>query len=358
MIRWGIFSVFLILPIVLLTQIDYSKQFLDKDYDLLKDQVELVSWLFAGLIAIVALVSLFVGFMYDNKLLSASRFRKQIYLPYTLSLTDIRQGLLEYERNVSGDILIKCVYAALLAVTSLTILVWGTAVGFYTKYQFSTSLIFTIEAVLNFGIYAFYTVLCCFLVGLSIIFNHIKNNKDPLGDGFLPKAKDLCNIDHLISKGCDIDELALKVGPSVEFYKNPPIEEPTFEMNFHLPIKFHNFRFVISIYDKKKRPLLTCYGVLTEFGHLGEKFVKSLTTNLSEGIYNDLSEEVTGEIKIFNSEYKVVSRLGMSMIVNNNDSFILSPNRIIYSRDKIELNGNLLANLQEEKIKYHVEQRR
>jgi len=353
--RWLVFLLLLVLPVLLLFQINFVRVFTDNEYDKLKDQVELISWLFAGVVAMVAFLSLFIGFLYENKMIAASNIRRQLYHPYSLSLTDIRQNLLSYERNISGSRLIKYIYYNFVLVSTFTIFIWGTAVGFYTQFQFSHKVNFSIESVLNFGIYAFYALLCFLLFGVTFLLNQLRNNKDPLGSGYLPTTKDLCNIDHLIKAGCDLDELSLKLGPSLEFFKNPPFDNPTYEMNFHLPIKLSNLRFVIKLYDKDRRPLVKCYGIINTVTFIGEKVLINLTNDLSESVYLALQEESTGEFKLYDSELTVISRINLKLSDSTNEGFSFKASRVIYQRDSIELDKGLLEDITDTGIKYLIE---
>lgn len=353
--KWLFFFLSITIPAVLLSEINFERSFSPEEYDKLKDQVEIISWLFAGVMAIVAFLSLFIGLLYENKLIAASNTRRQLYHPYNLSLTEIRNNLFLYDNNVSGSKFMKIIYLSFVLVSMLTIFVWGTAVGFYTKFKFSYEIKFTIESSLIFGIYAFYFLICFFLFCLTFILNQLKNNKDPLGNGYLPTTKELCNVDHLINIDCDLDEVILKLGPSLEFFKNPPSDKPTYEMNFHLPVKLSNYRFVIKMYDKDRKPLIKCFGVLKNITHIGEKANFHLSSNFPKYVYEALKDNSTGELKLYDSEYNIVSRISLKLNDITNEGFRLDPGRIIYQRDNIELDNGLIRNVTVNKIEFIIE---
>lgn len=63
--------------------------------------------MFSALMGIVSFFALFIGFSYENKLINSATLLRQIYFSFTLTLDDIRQNMMNYERYMSGDKLIK-----------------------------------------------------------------------------------------------------------------------------------------------------------------------------------------------------------------------------------------------------------
>lgn len=316
---------FVLVPFVLLLFTNFKQDFSKDDYDNLKDQVELISWIFSGIMAIISFFAIFIGFMYENKLISASKDLQNIYRPYTINISEYRQVIINYQVSMTSNNLISYLYWVYLIVSSCTIYVWGVAVGFYTKYQVSLEINFSVPAVLNFGIYLFFLILSGLLVSLTFILNQIKHFKDPLGKGYLPNTDQITDIDYLKTKNSDLDEVLIKSGFHLEFYKNPPISNPKYEMILNMPVKLKNLRFVLKIYDKEKNNILKCYGKILDNSNFGERFLYRITDNLPNSIFNTLQDNASGELKVYDSDDSVISRitLRLDLIDEYNHTFIL-----------------------------------
>jgi hypothetical protein len=326
-------------------------------YSTLKDQVELLSWIFAGIMALISFFALFIGYMYENKLIAASKDLSLLLRPYTISLSDIRQTLLNYQSNTSGDNFISMLYWVYFIVTLFTIYIWGIAVGFYTNFKFSFSLDFSVPSVINFGIYAFYIILCSLLLTLTIALNQIRFSKNPLNKGYLPKAQNLCDLDFLVNhNGSDIDEIIIKNAPILGLHKNPPFNSPSYECLFIIPISMINYRFIIKLYDKDKNLIISFWGILTNSTELSSKYFFRVSSSLPELVWGKLHGNSTGEMKVFDKDLKVISRVAYKLSDDDDNHFEMKANRVIIARDRIENDQMLLNDIKHNQVfhKIHI----
>ncbi|CAM4190479.1 hypothetical protein [Saccharibacillus endophyticus] len=352
MIKWRSLLV-LIVPFIFLIFTDFDIPLLKDQQDTLKDQIELTSWIFSGIMALISFLALFIGYMYENKLIAASNDLKLIFRPYTLTISEVRQILISYESNTSRDRLITYMYWIYLIVSASTIYVWGITVGFYTEFKYSLKIDFSLPAVVNLNIYLFYLLLSGLLIVLTFILFQIKNLKDPLRKGYLPTAQELIDMKFLDQQDSDINEIIIKNTPSLTFYKNLPRNSPTYEAVFSVPIKFKNLKFVIKLYDENGNIAFTCYGYLIEVNHVGDQFFKRLTDNLGESIYNKLRDNGSGEIKIYSANHSILCRVSLKSVINDDNSFTVIPQNIIFDREAHERDHTLIARLNSETIMYN-----
>ncbi|MFS0906671.1 hypothetical protein AB3N02_26985 [Priestia aryabhattai] len=350
--KWFSF-IFIIISIYLIFSLNYNHNYTDNQFNVIKDKIELISWIFSSLMGIISFFALFIGYSYENKLINSATLLRQIYLPFTLTLDEIRQNMMNYEKDMYGDKLIKFMYISFLIVSCLTILVWGTAVGFYTKYKFPSSIHLDIEDSINLGIYAVFLVLCILLIGVTVILNKIRFYKNPLDKGYLPTPSKLCDIDFLADENNKhIEELMFKSAPILEFYKNHLKKDPTYEINLYFPIKWKNYKFVLTLYNEDRITIFKIYGLLKDIQYIGEKYTVSLTDNCPERVYQSL-DGVEGELKIYNSKQNIISRLFIIQEKHSN-KYNFKTNRIIQSRDRIDLDKQLIERLEEEKVHYSI----
>ncbi|WP_433749375.1 hypothetical protein [Paenibacillus amylolyticus] len=353
--KWISF-VIIFTPFFLLFLTDFNASLSTNKSDLLKDQIELISWVFSGIMALVSFFALFIGYMYENKLIASSNDLKLLYRPYTLSISDIRQILLSYESNIVGNKLINYMYWIYLTVSSFTIYVWGITVGFYTQFRFGTKLDFSLPSTINFGVYLFYFLLSGLLIILTFILNQVKNLKDPFRKGYLPLAEEICDLKYLEEQqDTDVSEIIFKNAPSLTFYKNPPSGSPRYEVVFFMPIKMKNFKFVIKLYDKDKIIIFKCFGLLNKITHVGDQFFVRLEDNLPEQIYERLKIDSTGEMKVYNENNEVISRFSLKSLTEDDNSFEIIPKNIVFERETIERDGNLVRGLNWENISFQNE---
>jgi len=345
--RWGLPFIAVLAPLIFLFFIDFNQNFSNQNYDDVKDQVELISWIFSGVMSIISFFGLFIGFTYENKLIEASRQLQLIKNPITLSSESYIHLFSEYEINVSNNKVINLIYFGFLFTTSTAIFIWGSVVGFYTKYAYSLSLEFSVEASINFGIYVFYLLLSLFLISITILLNQIRNLKDPLGKEYLPSAEKVQDIILLSKIGGNIDHIILKSNPSIEIYRNPPKNNPTYEVNFLLPIKFRNFIFSINIYNSTQT-ILQCDGYISN--DTGQYFSKNLSDNFPESLYNIIDENTVGEFKLFNNQGDLLSRMLMRPTFNN-ECIIFLITKTIYHRDGRNIDSNFTQNIKPNQLK-------
>ncbi|MFJ6030115.1 hypothetical protein ACIQFL_06840 [Bacillus toyonensis] len=285
-----------------------------EEYDKYKDMVEFVSWLFAGILSLVAFATIFLAFTYENKLIIASKSLKKILKPYALNTEELRLQFSEYDDSLFGDRTINILYYTFLLTATSSLLVWGVSMGLYTQYHFAFKIDFTIGSFLVFGIYLFFCILFMLFLLIAIAINLIRQYKDPLDRGFLPDVLNIADIDYMKNKKGDLKEFTKKICPSIEIYQNPPFNNSNYELVFFMPIKVKNFRFVTTIFDSgdKQDTLIKCYGIIKEKlvrEEIGEVFSytieKNLPINLSTYIFHN---ECYGEIKVYDKKNLLIAR--------------------------------------------------
>ncbi|UYV50707.1 hypothetical protein [Priestia megaterium] len=310
--KWKSFIIIL-LPFYFMSRLKIHK--IDSQvYDKYKDIVEVISWLFAGILSLVAFATIFLAFIYENKLIIASKNLKRILKPYVLNTEELRLSFSEYQDSLFGDRTINILYYVYLLTAASSLLVWGTAVGLYTQYKVSFIIDFSVGSFLVFGIYLFFFILFVLFSLIAIAINLIRNYKNPLDKGFLPSVSSICDMDYIIDKKGDLKEFTKKNCPVIEIYCNPLVHVSKYELVFLIPIKVNNFRFVVTIFssDGEEEALFKCYGILKE-----ELFSDEVGRNFSCTVEKDfprkLAEHILynncyGEIKIYNSECKLIAR--------------------------------------------------
>ncbi|MBT2616137.1 MULTISPECIES: hypothetical protein [unclassified Bacillus (in: firmicutes)] len=176
------------------------------DYSVFKDKIELLSWLFAGIISLLSFFTLFIAFSYDNKLLVASKNLDIIVKPYGFTIADIRQAFYTYEKSLIQDKTINLLYWVYIYVATSSIFIWGLVVELYTDFGILNIGEFNINTIVNMCLVIFWIslVLLLLYIGNSIYRVYMKIN--PVDDSIMPKSNDLCNLDYLIKLGLDIDE--------------------------------------------------------------------------------------------------------------------------------------------------------
>ncbi|MBT2616138.1 MULTISPECIES: hypothetical protein [unclassified Bacillus (in: firmicutes)] len=120
--------------------------------------------------------------------------------------------------------------------------------------------------------------------------------------------------------------------PILEFYKNPPFKDPTFECYFILPIKMKNFRFIINLYDfenDKLTIIFRCFGEIKDDTFVGSNMRYKVDQNIGSDIYNKLinTTELFGEVKVYDEKYNVISRLKLNAENKNDTNYIIRPFR-------------------------------
>lgn len=339
--------ILMIIPVFIISRIDFSVD--ANNYDPLKDKIELMSWIFAGITALLGFLSLFIAFIYENKIIAAARYIRKIYFPYGQTDHELRDNLLNYRVSVNGNLPISFIYWFFVFSGGIIIFVWGLSAGFYTKFENPFGLIMQLGSVLNIGIYLFVIMLSTAIVLVSVYINFIRLKRDPIGQGNLPKYEDLHDIDFLISNGADIDEYFLVNTPRLEFFANPPISSPVYEVKFVIPINVKGLRFVMKIYNEN-HIVVTVYGVLfSDFSKLSQRFSMVLNSNLDENTFKSLVDTTSGEIKIYDNTLGLIARLSMGKLTEENGSFAFVAKRSIEHRDKIENDHGYLASMTDNK---------
>lgn len=366
--RWFWLYLILAIDIIAIYSIDYSTPVASEQ--LIESKIALISGISATTVTFITILGIFIAFTYDQKLMNASKTLRQIYRPYGIQVESWRLNLVNYEKFLSEDIILRYCYPLLLIVSCFTIMVWGFAVGFYTKFvnPFGNIKLLNLWPLqiqglsftdsINLGIYALWLILIAVFVSVTIAVNLVRLNKDALGKGFLPISKLICDVDFLRLQDADLDEIFIKNGPILLFYKNPPANKPKYELKLELPVKLLNYRFVIKIYLADGNTILKCYGVLKVLKNIGERYCITVCNNLSEEVYLKIfNQETFGEMKVFGPDLLVISRLSLAKEVFHSgcNSFRFVPERIIEHRDSRELEGNLLINKNTESIEIEIE---
>ncbi|HGA0701783.1 TPA: hypothetical protein ACIQN5_002698 [Bacillus cereus] len=330
------FIIFLFISFILALFVDYS--IVNKDnFEYIKDRIELLSWLFAGIMSLVSFLTLFITFTYDNKLIIASKNFESILHPYGLSLEEIRQSFYNYKKATLNDKQLKFLYRIFIFVSCSSVFTWGVAIGIYTKFNFVIKFPIDIVTVVNITLVIFWVSLFILLVYIGDAIRRVVMQIDPNTDKRLPIATKVCNFDFLEKNNANFDEFFLKNTPILEFYRNPAVireKSYTYECSFCLPIKVENFRFVLNLYHKNEEQielLFKCFGETKKVDHIGENIYILLTNELEESIYNELNQtsEIMGEIKIYNKELKIVSRLKLKKVKEDESGFKIIPYRTI-----------------------------
>lgn len=282
------------------------------------DKLDLISWMYGGIISLISFLALFIAFTYENKLVVASQNKSQIYYPYSLSYDDVRLNLINYSKSISKDRILNSIYWIFIVVSFFSIIIWGLVVGWYTNYKFINFKHLTDLGLLHVTILSMWLILSYVLIFICVILNLVRSKKDPLNKGYLPHEYSLINMDYLKSEQADIEEFLFKCSPIIEIIKNPPLSEPKYELNIFFPIKLKNLRFVIKIFDNEKNLKLRVFGVLNKINAVGETYFKILTDDLDINI-NDLGEYSSAEFKFYDNECNLVGLFIAKAQLNNGD---------------------------------------
>jgi hypothetical protein len=319
---WSLIIIFI--PIYVLSLMNIDVSFTQNEYNRFKDIVELLSWLFSGVMALIGFSTLFLAFSYENKLVIASRDFRRILKPFSLTSEDLRNTVLDYYHSLTDDGVIKTLYRTFVLISFFIILVWGSAIGFYTKFRFSFNLDFSIGSFLVFGTYTFFFIMFTSLLLIIIAIKLIRLNKDPLGKGVLPKITDICNTDYLIENDADITEFFYVNAPYLELYENPINGKRKYDLIFNLPILVSNFRFVIVVFDKNHNVKFSCYGKTKE-NIMNEEIADSLSIAITNDFPEELYQELTkggcyGILKVYDQNRNLVSKflLKIEVIMDSN----------------------------------------
>ncbi|MGG4046315.1 hypothetical protein [Paenibacillus favisporus] len=277
-----------------------------------RDTIELISWLFSGVVSIISFLSIFVGFVYDNKLINASSSLKQIYKPYGLEYENYRATLIDYQQYVSKGLTLNSIYWVIFITSNLSIVIWLISLEIVNDIL---PISFNFKNITNIFLLIMWLIFSFLLTFLVFYLNRIKNNKDPLGKGYLPKPNQLLDISFLLTQDVDMDEIIQKALPIIEIYSNPEPQN-NYEMNLVFPLPISNYKYVIKIYDMNKQLILRCFGYYELQSSFGKKQHITVTNNMSESIYNLIDENASAEIKIYNSvDNSLLGRISLSFQV-------------------------------------------
>ncbi|KAF6581620.1 hypothetical protein JOE49_002411 [Paenibacillus sp. PvR133] len=277
-----------------------------------RDTIELISWLFSGVVSIISFLSIFVGFVYDNKLINASSSLKQIYKPYGLEYENYQATLIDYQQYVSKGLTLNSIYWVILVTSNLSIIIWLISLEIVNNI-FPIS--FNFNNITNIFLFIMWLIFSFLLTFLVFYLNRIKNNKDPLGKGYLPKPNQLLDMNFLVTQDVDMDEIIQKALPIVELYSNPEPQN-NYEMNLVFPLPISNYKYVIKIYDINKRLLLRCFGYYELQSSFGKRQHITVINNMSDSIYNLIDENASAEIKVYSAfNNSLLGRMSLSFRV-------------------------------------------
>lgn len=356
--RWFALA-FLVAPLIILYFVDTTYGV--DSYDKYKDLVELLSWLFAGIMSLVTFSTLFLAFTYENKLVVSSKNLKSIMKPYSLDTDNLRNSIIEYSYSMSEDKILKAVFRGFIVVSFFSLLTWGTAVGFYTNFHFSLQLNFSIGSLLFFGIYSFYILLFLALFLLAIAIKLMLLSKDPLGKGYLPNQKQVSDFDYLANGGADIAEIFYRNPITLHFHRNP--ESAIFESDiaFELPINIANLRVVIKMQDEKRKNIATFYGKTKEEleeDEIAGFYSEVLKEKITEKVYRLLeTQEVISILKIYDKDYDLKAQYELKRDTESESHYKFSVKQKIHFNQstKKDFDGNLLKSCRGNGIEIQME---
>ncbi|WP_117170584.1 hypothetical protein [Paraliobacillus sediminis] len=337
---------FVILPFIDLTSI--TKQ----NFDNYKEKIEFISWTFASIMSLVSFSTLFLAYIYENKLIAASKNFKSILTPYVLTTAELRSAIIDYQNSTSSsrEGLIRIIFGGFIVISFFSMLIWGAALGVYTKYQFSLYIDLTAESVLVFGIYIFYIILIFILLFLSIAIKLIILNKDPLGKGYLPMSKSIFNVKFLVENKADMNEFFMKNPIRLELFKNVnKTRRSTYEVIFHLPIYIANLRYVINIYNTESENIVTFFGKTKndiEEEEIGGKYFYVVTNNFEESLYDSLLNDsgCYGVCKIYDTNYNLITRYILSRKLNSQINLEFIFLKTLFTNISNDQDWNLIKN--------------
>ena len=356
--RW-IELTLLIAPLIILCFVDVNYSI--DSYDKYKDLVELLSWLFAGIMSLVTFSTLFLAFTYENKLVVSSKNLKSIMKPYSLDTDNLRNSIIEYSYSMSEDKILKMVFRGFIIVSFFSLLTWGVAVGFYTKFHFSFKLDLSIGSLLVFGIYSFYILLFLALFLLAIAIKLMLLNKDPLGKGYLPNQKQVSNFDYLAKGDADITEIFVRNPIALHFYRNPASVRFESDIVFELPINIANLRVVIKMLDEKRKNIVTFYGETKsdlEEDEIAGFYSEELKDKIPEKVYNILeNQSVFSMLKIYDSNHQLKAQYELKKDIESESHFRFSVKQKIHFSPSVgkDFDGNLFKSYKNNGIEIQME---
>ncbi|WP_162616052.1 hypothetical protein [Paenibacillus lutimineralis] len=282
----------------------------------MKDKIELASWIFAGNIGLISFLSLFVAFVYDNKHIEASRVLRQYYKPYGLSYEVVKTSLNDYSTYVNKGIMLSIIHGLLTLTSIASITIWGVAVTAYTENRLFLFFSLDKEILMNQGIYLFWFILCLLLLGIVIFVNLIRLNKNPVSKGFLPKLKQIYDINFLVKQDADVNEIIFVTAPRIDIYRNHEIgDTPSYEFNIIFPIGFENMRFMVKLFNNEEL-VFRGYGKLSRV--TGDRVLLGDTDFINDLIFNKLDISSRIELKVYDGDSKMRAKLSYTVSVDNN----------------------------------------
>ncbi|GED26921.1 hypothetical protein BAG01nite_30230 [Brevibacillus agri] len=351
--RWGtfLFVIFLSIVAVLVIVYIYGDQDLSKVN--INDKAELLSWIYAGIMSLVAILTIFVTFSYEHKLIAATEILNSFYRPYTLSLEELRHGLIKYHSLTAKDRLLNYIYFILLLLSFLSFVFWGTIILIYSKFSIlRLNGTLSVESIVDFGLYSFWFLMATIFILILFVINQSRNNKNPLTKGYLPIVNQLLDVDFISKQNIDISELLYKTCPIVELYSNP-VENNlnSYELNIYFPIMMKNYRYVINIFNHNHEIIFKCYGTILDIFEVGMMHKESL--DLLEDAFVSINENCYGEIKIYNQNLDALTRIRLTPEIKR-DSVTFTPQRKVkistHDNDKSILLQQESINIQYEKF--------
>lgn len=303
-----------------------------------KDTMEISSWIFSAVVSLISFLSLFIAFVYDNKLMVAARYLKQLYKPYGLKTEEYRICLIEYEQHLSKGITIKSIYWIIFISSCASILSWAVFLKLL-KINFSTAYFNIADA----SLIIMWILLSVLLIFLSVFLNLIKSNKNPINDGYLPDINKICDISFFKSMDTDMDEIFSIIHPTLEIYENPTGQN--FDVNIIFPIHLGDYKYVFKMVDKDSRPVIRVFGYLEKSNEIGQKFYLNDLDRITKPVY-DLLKEGKGEIRIYTKQNELISRISLSIERVEKVKIFTSINRTItHLNETRDLEVGAVANI-------------
>ncbi|MFD0588016.1 hypothetical protein ACFQZE_08370 [Paenibacillus sp. GCM10027627] len=340
--------IFLVLSPLLLLYLNCKYQVVDFFItDEIHNKVEIFSWMFAGILSIVSIFALFIGFVYENKLLSGSRNLRIIYNPIALNTDEFKQRITDYQRDIVRGHNVNVIFYNLLLITFCSIFSWGLVVMLYmdSDYKLGFS---DLAAITNTLILIFWGILTILLVSLTYLLNNIRLNKDPLEKGMLPTLEKLSDFDFINNQNIDTNEFLRVISPEIRFYQNNTEDNNDVEVFF--PVKFKNIKVVIRILDKDKNLVLRIFGVCGDVNYLGESVRYHVTSELTGKVYRLLYVGSSAEYRYYDTNNQIITRVICSLTLVKN-SFTLIPIHVKeFTVDSREIDFVLIQNIQTDKF--------
>ncbi|HDR8084500.1 TPA: hypothetical protein VCA30_000998 [Bacillus cereus] len=302
--------------------------------------------------SLLGFITLFVAFSYENKLIVASRINERILRPYASSLEEIIMSLNEYKLYTSKDFLLNFIYWIFLIVSSVSIISWGIIVGYYTNYSIDFSHGINDKNIVNLILFMIWGVLSFLLIAISILLNLIRFNKSPFSKGDLLDEKSLANIQCLLNKDGDLQELLFKIAPTIEILKIPPLNSEEYELNIFFPVKFSDLRFVLKIYrEDRKKVILRIFGVLKDIERVGQSYSHILSSDLILGNLA-ITEQSVGELRFYDKENNLIGLAKLKVEKQQNNIKISTSRKMDVKMISNDNNFKDIENMNEEFIDF------